>query len=141
MKNSLIFASFFVLSVTSAQASFYDGNELHKACQQKQIGFILGFVAGSYDKSASDVNEITGLFFDNLDPSQSKEATAKATASFSSHVLAVQSYCVAKNVQLGQLKDVYCNFLRNHPEKRHLKATVLLDTALAEGFPCQLNSK
>ncbi len=42
-------------------------------------------------------------------------------------------------VTLGQLKDVVVKYLTEHPEKRHLRAQVLIRFALLEHFACANN--
>lgn len=42
-------------------------------------------------------------------------------------------------VTLGQLKDVVLKYLTEHPEKRHLRAQVLIRFSLLEDFACANN--
>jgi hypothetical protein len=48
--------------------------------------------------------------------------------------------CFGSNpVTLRQLKDVVVKYLQGHPEKRHLRAQVLIRSALLENFACANN--
>jgi hypothetical protein len=44
--------------------------------------------------------------------------------------------CVPPGVTVGQLADVVCGYLSNHPEKRHLIGASLAFGALNASFPC-----
>jgi hypothetical protein len=45
-------------------------------------------------------------------------------------------YCPPEGADSHQLTSVAINYLRDHPEKRHLAAASLVANALAKGFPC-----
>lgn len=45
--------------------------------------------------------------------------------------------CIPKSVTGGQLRDVTIKFLKSHPEKRQLKAGVLVTRGFSEAFPCK----
>lgn len=48
--------------------------------------------------------------------------------------------CFGNNkITLGQLKDIVLKYLTDHPEKRHLRAQVLIRFALLESFACANN--
>ncbi|TCN32473.1 Rap1a/Tai family immunity protein [Sinorhizobium americanum] len=44
--------------------------------------------------------------------------------------------CIPDKVTTGQLHDIICGFLTNHPEARHDPAHFLGARALIEAFPC-----
>jgi hypothetical protein len=44
--------------------------------------------------------------------------------------------CVPPGVTVGQLADVVCGYLSNHPEKRHYDGAGLASQALNASFPC-----
>jgi hypothetical protein len=44
--------------------------------------------------------------------------------------------CVPTGVTVGQLADVVCGYLSNHPEKRHNDGAGLAFQALHASFPC-----
>jgi Rap1a immunity proteins len=71
-----------------------------------QLAFCAGFVAGLID-ALSSVQEVN-----------------KATA-----------FCINPNVQ-GQATDIVKVWLRDHPEKRHLRGASVVLAAIREKFPC-----
>lgn len=44
--------------------------------------------------------------------------------------------CIPSKVTTGQLHDIICGYLTNHPEARHDPAHFLGAQALIEAFPC-----
>ncbi|MDP6032132.1 MAG: Rap1a/Tai family immunity protein, partial [Alphaproteobacteria bacterium] len=44
------------------------------------------------------------------------------------------SFCIPKDVKLGQFLDIFKKFLQDHPEKRHDRASVLFAEATREAF-------
>jgi hypothetical protein len=46
----------------------------------------------------------------------------------------VSSYCMPDGLNLGQLKDILVKFLRDHPEKRHERVSVLFSEATRKAF-------
>jgi hypothetical protein len=48
-----------------------------------------------------------------------------------------QGYCAPEAGTLGQIADIFCQYLAKHPEKRHVAGADLLNTALAEAWPCK----
>jgi hypothetical protein len=48
----------------------------------------------------------------------------------------VNAYCPPQMVTRDQAVDLVQNYLIRHPEKRHLRATLLVVTALKEAWPC-----
>lgn len=44
--------------------------------------------------------------------------------------------CVPVNADMNQIVDLVKNFIRDHPEKRHLVAEGLVAEAFARAFPC-----
>lgn len=45
--------------------------------------------------------------------------------------------CIPSNADMNQIVDVVKNFIRDHPEKRHLMATALVAEAFSGAFPCR----
>ena len=48
----------------------------------------------------------------------------------------VPRICLHERTDLGQAVDVISNYLRAHPEKRHLNAASIATIALKQSFPC-----
>ncbi|MEN3976444.1 Rap1a/Tai family immunity protein [Emcibacter sp. SYSU 3D8] len=87
--------------------SFTDGNKLHMYCQ------------GSHDICASYITGVADTLFMN-----------------GGTTVTGGRNCLPNGVTIFQIKDVVKAFLTAHPEKRHLAAASLVETALAEAFPC-----
>jgi hypothetical protein len=45
--------------------------------------------------------------------------------------------CIHRNADMGQMVDLFKNYVRDHPEKRHLLAANLAAEAFATAFPCR----
>jgi Rap1a immunity proteins len=45
--------------------------------------------------------------------------------------------CIPRNADMGQIVDLFKNYIRDHPEKRHLLAANLAAEAFALAFPCR----
>ena len=105
------------------RADFYDGKMLLQDCeggddQQEtqnfaglsQWGTCVGYIAAVLDTMSN--------------------------ASLTAGSVNAQQLCVSEHVQLSQLKDIVRRWLTDHPEKRHLAASLLVFQALKEKFPC-----
>jgi Rap1a immunity proteins len=95
----------FMFWATEAQCSFIDGNKLFESCM---------------GKSEADVSFCNGYVagaFDNEDR------------------YFVRNDCVPEDARLGQLVDIVTSWLKDHPEKRHLKASEVVTDAIKERFP------
>jgi hypothetical protein len=44
---------------------------------------------------------------------------------------------IPRNADMGQMVDLFKNYVREHPEKRHLLAANLAAEAFASAFPCR----
>lgn len=92
-------------------ASTYSGNDLLRDCSDRDtaslFSFCLGYINGIRDGAVfASVSSGTKQFFE-----------------------------ISEKVELGQLRDVVVKYLKEHPEERHLHATVLVYKALREAFP------
>ena len=105
------------------RADFYDGKMLLQDCQGgddqqetqnfaglSQWGTCVGYIAAVVDTMSN--------------------------ASLTAESVNAQQLCVSEHVQLSQLKDIVRRWLSDHPEKRHLAASLLVFQALKEKFPC-----
>jgi len=45
--------------------------------------------------------------------------------------------CTPKDVTVHETVDVILNYLRQHPEQRHMAAPALTGSALVQAFPCK----
>ncbi len=104
-----------------AHANVYDGNDIHNMCRTDRP-FVQGYTAGFLDKATDDV----GIASEKL-PGEMK---------LISLIFTIERYCLPKNAKLGQAVDVYCKFLSDRPADRHKPATILMNQAFAEAWPC-----
>lgn len=112
----------FSLMATPACAQIWNGNELYDMCKDGR-NTLNGYVAGVFDKGVSDI-----VFADHWAPTvESKEGLKKV----------IKPYCIPDRVRVSQMRDVVCKFLADRPNQRHLPGAPLVQTALAEAFPCK----
>jgi hypothetical protein len=111
-----LFASVLLLLVSASahaqRISTMTGNDLLESCGSAgHFGqaFCLGYVAGVTDLDGPD-----GSAF----PERRRS-------------------CVAENVSNGQVRDVVVKYLKDHPEERHIQASILIVKAMAQAFPCK----
>lgn len=45
--------------------------------------------------------------------------------------------CIPRNADMGQIVDLFKNYVRDHPDRRHLLAANLAAEAFALAFPCR----
>tara|TARA_E500000318_G_scaffold111566_1_gene130599 strand:+ start:528 stop:854 length:327 start_codon:yes stop_codon:yes gene_type:complete len=91
--------------------SFHTGNSLLEVCERQNTlnqSICLSYIQGAFD---------AGLFYDV-------------------HRVKSGKICVPRKLQSIQLRDVFLQYLRFHPEERHLFAGVLVIAALKDAFPC-----
>ena len=105
------------------RADFYDGKMLLQDCQggddQQETQNFAGL---------SQWGTCVGYIAAVVDTMSNAFLTAKSVNA--------QQVCVSEHVQLSQLKDIVRRWLIDHPEKRHLAASLLVFQALKEKFPC-----
>lgn len=46
-------------------------------------------------------------------------------------------FCKPQQATFGQMVDIYIQYLRTHPEQRHMSAAPLVVLALVDKFPCK----
>ncbi|MRG54208.1 hypothetical protein GF108_01245 [Phyllobacterium sp. SYP-B3895] len=92
----------------SAEAGFYDGNEVYARCTSAEANretWCLGYVAGVADTYQTHLK-----------------------------VLSNGRRCFPKGSTLGQLKDVFIRYLLDHPEDRHWDADGLAMLSFRDAF-------
>ena len=99
---------------SAAEAAFVDGNILHEACKARE-------------NSVNDHEFVNGYVTGVVDYSYSKATRSKSAASFCFPQGAVKS---------GQVRDLVCKYLGDHPQHRHLPAGFLVEQALTTVWPC-----
>lgn len=110
------------INVPSANAAFYDGNDLYKICEPTaaRTSSCAVYIMGAADIVMQMRHTLSGDGNSMILPSTGKscpfEIPIGATGS--------------------QLADVVTNYLRDHPETRHYEASALVWRALHDAFPC-----
>jgi hypothetical protein len=93
---------------SEGKAVYIDGNQIHPMCQSDQSkSLCLGYVAGAIDA------------FEVMHAGENIP----------------HRWCLPK-APLSQLVDVFKKWLVDHPEDRHINASVLLAAAFVAKFPC-----
>ena len=119
---SLIVLLFGLLVANPTRADIFNGNELLDLCKQApQI--LNGYVAGLLDKSVSDT-----AFAEYWAPTKESKDSLKKV---------IRPFCMPDGVNLIQMRDVVCKYLTGFPQHRHIGGSVLVQTALADAFPCK----
>jgi len=103
-----------VMFSSNAKAWFLDGNKLYRDCTTKE----------SDDHHFLNRSYCNGFVTGVTDMLGSTERLAEMT-------------CLPDKVTVGQVRDVLIKYLKDHPEKRHLPAFVLVFNSQREAFPCE----
>ncbi len=53
------------------------------------------------------------------------------------HFPAEAKACIPQNADISQMVDLFKNYVRDHPDRRHLLAANLAAEAFALAFPCR----
>ncbi|WP_156464280.1 Rap1a/Tai family immunity protein [Afipia sp. Root123D2] len=129
-------AALFVVFTTPAFAGFFDGNELHKKCSPDFREFALGYMAGITDKSIIDHSAFYAAWQATVDTNATTEARNKLQRNMSRASLAMGKFCMPDSVRLSQVLDVFCKYVSNNPESRHLNGAELFSKAMRAAWPC-----
>ncbi|KWV58166.1 hypothetical protein AS156_35730 [Bradyrhizobium macuxiense] len=89
----------------------YNGHELFAQCTTNK-SFVAGYVAGEIDKAKADYAPMMILFL----ASTTKPSMPSTPGSWRAARRLVR---VIAGVTLGQLTDVFCNYLGDNPASRH----------------------
>ena len=117
-----------VLVMSSANASFIDGNKLHEWCVSNQ-NLVSAYVAGVFDQTqtAEFQNEIVrGVLKDKLD------ALSKAILAGAS-----KAACIPERVTITQVRDIVCRYIAINPDNRHGPASTQAHMAMIKAYPCK----
>ncbi|MGR9413677.1 Rap1a/Tai family immunity protein [Rhizobium leguminosarum] len=125
-----ILAAAVLLAASSAQAEFYDGNKIYPLCEGNK-SLIGTYIAGWLDKRGSDYNS-----FMTAESVLSDSAKRQAFNGVLHEIDA--NICIPPGqISLGQMVDVLCKHLTEHPETRHLGMSQQLVTSLSGAWPCR----
>jgi hypothetical protein len=114
--------------VRAADLSFATGNVVHEMCSKQNSTEVRSYVAGLTDQSRFGSGEIDAVLNQATDDYGRAVMAATADIFF--------GYCIPNNVILDQIKDVFCAYLRNGPQDRHLSGARLFQRAMQQAWPC-----
>lgn len=99
------------LTLVPIPVTFVDGNDLFRTCEpRRRSATCAAYVLGVSDTFTTVASEAGPL---------------------------KPRICLSKDMTGGQLADVVYNYLRDHPQTRHLGAAGLVFEALRTAFPCR----
>ncbi|MBC8267155.1 MAG: hypothetical protein H8E36_00205 [Rhodospirillaceae bacterium] len=105
-----------LFEISTAEAGYKEGNDIHRHCSQQEsefyTGVCLGYITGAVDV-LSDA-KFAGAFINDFE---------------------IGCWSIAE-IELGQLIDIVKKYLVDHPEERHNIATLIVLSAIREAFPC-----
>lgn len=102
-----LIAALLLCSTASSASNFVDGNSLYGWCETSRID------AETYVMGVFDAQETIAAW-------QNRK----------------KQICPPPNLKSSQIRDVVCIYVQQRPERRHLAASSLALTALADAFPC-----
>jgi hypothetical protein len=125
-----------LLCATGARADYFDGNSLHTACQQNKPA-VMGYVAGMADRS-DDGYWATAEYRLALRfrPGLSEDQRNDLLNGIGAVTERLQGYCAPKNATLGQIGEVFCNYIRDNPTERTESGSKLFTRAMKQFWPC-----
>jgi hypothetical protein len=123
-----IFAAAMLLAASSARADFYDGNEFYEYCTGAK-SLAIAYVGGWMDAYLRDTD------LANLAKITSPDSNTRQHITFYADGIKA-GICIPPKVTLGQLVDVICKHLADHPQDRHLPMGQHLTTAFRTAWPC-----
>ncbi|WP_374990067.1 Rap1a/Tai family immunity protein [Rhizobium sp. TH2] len=103
---------------------------MHDYCTSRpQI--VAGYVAGWGGKHEWDKDAATLTALDTM------PGTTANNVAMSAVNTAKGGVCLTEGITVGQLNEVFCKYLENHPENRHQSATELVQKSFSEAWPCK----
>ncbi|MBY5440663.1 Rap1a/Tai family immunity protein [Rhizobium leguminosarum] len=123
-----ILAAAMLLAASSAQADFFNGNDIHKYCKT-DINLVTAYVAGWMDSHMFDDNLVAMAELTAPD-----EATKKHVRTYAKEIRS--NICFPDDVTFTQTIDVICKYLDDNPAKRHFSMTGQFLAAYSAAWPC-----
>ncbi len=130
MRNFLTLA--FIAWASPSIAQILDGNRAFIQCEAVDKTSIEYFIAGVADAAANDK---AALLTKSLQFSMS---TTPVPSELTKNILKeMRSFCLIEPVDLQQLRETVCSYLRKNPGLRSASAAKLTAEALRSAFPCK----
>lgn len=135
IKKALVIG-FLCFSANPSSAGFYTGNEIYPFCVSNR-SFINGYVAGAFDKTATDDTAILAFALDVMDYAAGPKQTAQEQK-YDEASQQIHGFCAPKEgLILQQVADIFCQYVTANPGVRQFPADMLLNTALTQTWPCK----
>jgi hypothetical protein len=117
-----VWAAMAMISMAApAEANFYTGNELLKACQSSATtGRCYGYLQTVHDAGLATAAALNG---------QNKAVGFAWMSGF--------RWCIPEGVDSTQVHDVVVKYLRDNPKDRQLAAVTQVAAAYEKGWPCK----
>ncbi|MBY2949487.1 Rap1a/Tai family immunity protein [Rhizobium leguminosarum] len=123
------------MTASTAQAGFFNGNDLYKNCTQSgSNSFMTGYVSGWVDKWQFDSYHVG-----EAARQKNKQSAPNADLMVEMVFLGVAiegDICMPEKATAGQVADVFCKYLKDNPAQRAESGNMLLGKALAASFSC-----
>jgi Rap1a immunity proteins len=121
----------------NAAGFFYSGNDIVRHCSDNRA-MISGFAAGAFDKANADMDAYLRYAIDMVDDPQKTGEQQQKTKdeSYFANRSVIRGYCAPNGITLGQVSDIFCQFLIANPAKRQISAIDLFNQALSNAWPC-----
>ena len=108
----------------TTDAIFFTGNDVHEFCQLSGP-FAPGYTVGLWDATTRSAVILDGL-----------HGLSKMTdVSVEAGLLLLGTFCPPSHVTIQKATDVFCKYLRDSPEKRHLTGAILFSQAMTNACP------
>jgi hypothetical protein len=111
--------------------TFFTGNDVYDWCRSDRH-FAEGYVSGMFDEAAHGAFLIEGF----KSKYSGKYAGANMDYMIDLALDRIVGYCAPERVRLEQVTDVFCNYLRDNPDKRSGLPSIMFSEALTKAWPC-----
>jgi hypothetical protein len=104
------------------------GNDFYKTCGTSDQ-FIVGYIGGVLDRRQDEIDWF-------LPRAKAQGETEAGRAIVDDLNFVRRNICLPDGADLYQARDIFCKYLGEHPETRHLSGAVLVVDALEQAWPC-----
>ena len=119
---------------TAVAQYFLSGNQLYEYCANSNTRvssfFLDGFIIGVLEKTYHDQKAVL-----DFTPSKPDTGSAAYGEFFATVLGGIGVFCVPAKPNPKQLVDMFCKYLRDNPEERHLGGSTLVVASMEKGFP------
>ncbi|MEY9376010.1 Rap1a/Tai family immunity protein [Rhizobium leguminosarum] len=123
-----ILAAAMLLTASSADAQLFNGNEIYEYCKGAR-SLATAYVGGWSDSHMND-DQIISL----AQATSPDEPTRNHIKFYAGQLKG--NICIPPKVTLGQMVDVLCKYLEDHPEDRQLSMSGHFNVAFGTAWPC-----